>query len=162
MTLATRVLQVRDFAPGESVSYGRTHRILRQSRIAAIAIGYGHGYSRLLSSRGEVLVRGRRVPIVGRVTMDTTMVDVTAVPGVEPGDEVVLFGKQGTAEIRLEELAAWQGTINYEVTCVIGRRVARVYREGGREVWVRTMVGESAPAAPATPARTTRPDEPAA
>lgn len=146
MELKTRVLQVRALEPGESVSYGRTHRIERSARIAAIGIGYGHGYSRLLSNRGGVLIRGRRWPIVGRVTMDTTMVDVTGGESVVPGDEVVLFGRQGSAELRLEEVAVWQETINYEVTCGIGRRVARVYLRGGREIWVKTMVGSGAPA----------------
>jgi alanine racemase len=78
--------------------------------------------------------------------MDTTMVDVTGGESVVPGDEVVLFGRQGSAELRLEEVAVWQETINYEVTCGIGRRVARVYLRGGREIWVKTMVGSGAPA----------------
>ena len=146
MELKTRVLQVRALVPGDSVSYGRTHKIERPSRIAAIGIGYGHGYSRLLSNRGAVLIRGQRWPIVGRVTMDTTMVDVTGDESIAPGDEVVLFGRQEGAELRLEEVAVWQDTINYEVTCGIGRRVARVYRSGGREIWVKTMVGSGAPA----------------
>ncbi len=145
MTLKTRVLQVRDFAPGESVSYGRTFFTRKPSRIAVAGIGYGHGYSRLLSNRGATLVRGRRAQVVGRVTMDVTMIDVTDVPDVAVGDEVVLFGKQGAAEIPLEELAAWQETVNYEVTCVIGRRVARLYLRGGNEAWLRTMVGEGPP-----------------
>jgi alanine racemase len=145
MTLKTRILQVRDFPPGESVSYGRTFFTSRPSRIAVAGIGYGHGYSRLLSNRGAALVRGRRAPVVGRVTMDVTMIDVTDVPGAAVGDEIVLFGKQGGAEIPLEELAAWQETVNYEVTSVIGRRVARLYLRGGSEAWLKTMVGEGPP-----------------
>lgn len=145
MELKTRVLQVRDFEAGQSVSYGRTHVFARPARVAAIAIGYGHGLSRLLSNRGCVLIGGRRSPIVGRVTMDTTMVDVTDHPSVAAGDEVVLFGTQREARIPLEEVAALQGTISYEVTCGIGRRVARVYRRGGRTVWVRTIVDHSLP-----------------
>jgi alanine racemase len=146
MTLRTRVLQVRDFAPGHGVSYGRTFVTQRTARIAVIAIGYGHGYSRLLSNRGFVLLRGRRAPVVGRVTMDVTMVDVTDVPGAAVGDEVVLFGSQGGASIPVEEVAAWQDTVNYEVTCMIGRRVARLYIREGSEPWVRTMIGEGPPA----------------
>jgi len=147
MSLKTRVLQVRAFAPGDTVSYGRTFSAPRPSRIAVLGIGYGHGYSRLLSNRGSVIVRGRRAPIVGRVTMDMTMADVTDLPEVAAGDEVVLFGKQGDAEISLEELAAWQETINYEVTCGIGRRVARLYIRDGSGAWLRTMVGEGPPGA---------------
>ncbi len=146
MALVTRVVQVRDFEPGATISYGRTHAVTQPARIAAIAIGYGHGISRALSNRGEVLVRGRRAPIVGRVTMDTTMIDVSAIPDVSAGDEVVLFGMQGGAEIRVDDLAAIQGTISYEVTCAIGRRVARVYRKGGRDIARRTMLGSDPPA----------------
>lgn len=145
MTLKTRILQVREFAPGESVSYGRTFFTREPARIAVTAIGYGHGYSRLLSNRGFVLVRGRRAPVVGRVTMDVTMVDVTGVPDAAVGDEVVLFGEQAGAAIPLEDLAAWQETVNYEVTCVIGRRVARLYLREGSATWLRTMVGEGLP-----------------
>lgn len=144
MSLKTRVLQVRDFPAGAGISYGRTYVTDRASRIAVTGIGYGHGYSRLLSNRGSVLIRGRRAPIVGRVTMDTTMVDVTKIPDVAAGDEVVLFGRQEGAEIAVEEVAAWQETVNYEVTCVIGRRVARLYLREGSEAWLRTMVGEGA------------------
>lgn len=143
MALVTRVVQVRDFEPGATISYGRTHVVGNRARIAAIAIGYGHGISRALSNRGHVLVRGARAPIVGRVTMDTTMIDVTGIPGVHAGDEAVLFGAQGTSEIGVDEVAALQGTISYEVTCAIGRRVARIYRKGGREVGVRTMLGNA-------------------
>lgn len=145
MEFKTRVLQVREFAPGESISYGRTYFTKRPTRIALIAIGYGDGYSWSGSNRAFVLVGGRRAPIVGRVTMDTTMIDVTDLPDICPGDEVVLFGRQGEGRIRLEELARWQGTISYEVICLLGRRVARLYREAGRETWVRTMVGDGRP-----------------
>jgi alanine racemase len=142
MALKTRVLQVRDFAPGESVSYGRTFVARRATRAAVLGIGYGHGYSRRLSNRGAVLVRGRRAPIIGRVTMDMTMADVTEIAGVEAGDEAVLFGTQAGATISLEEVAVWRDSINYEVTCDIGRRVARVYLREGSASWVRTLVGE--------------------
>ncbi|MFN0150471.1 MAG: alanine racemase [bacterium] len=144
MSLRTRVVQVRDFEPGTTISYGRAYVVTKPARIAAIAIGYGHGISRALSDRGEVLVRGIRAPIVGRVTMDTTMIDVTAIPDVCAGDEAVLFGVQDGAEVFIDELAAIQGTISYEVTCAIGRRVARVYRRGGRDVSRRTMLGGNA------------------
>jgi alanine racemase len=91
-------------------------------------VGYADGLSRLLSNVGQVLVGGRRAPILGRICMDMTMVDVTGVPGVAVGDEAVLIGRQGDDEITADEHAAWQGTISYEVLCAIGPRVPRVYR----------------------------------
>jgi alanine racemase len=148
MSLKSRVLQVRDIATGDSISYGRTFVARRPSRIAVVGIGYGHGYSRLLSNRGSVLVGGARAPIVGRVTMDMTMADVTSIHSVAPGAEVVLFGRQGGAEISVDEVAALQHTVSYEVTSVIGRRVARLYLRGGAKAWLRTMVGEGAAGPP--------------
>ena len=98
----------------------------RPSRIATLPVGYADGWSRLLSNRGAVLVRGRRAPIVGRVCMDLCMVDVTDVPGAEVGDEVVLLGTQGAESQDAHQLAALQGTIAYDVLCAIGARVPRV------------------------------------
>lgn len=94
-------------------------------RIATLPVGYGDGYPRLLSNRGAVLVRGRRAPVVGRVCMDMILVDVTGVPGVAIGDEVVLLGRQGEEEIPADELARLTGTIPYEITCNVGKRVPR-------------------------------------
>jgi alanine racemase len=110
------------------VSYGRTFTASRDVRIATIPIGYADGLPRLLSNRGQVLVRGRRVPIVGRVCMDMTMVDVTALPEVHPGDEAVLIGRQGDEEITADEVAELAETISYEILCRIGPRVPRIYR----------------------------------
>lgn len=142
MSLRSRLVQVRDLPAGAPISYGRSFVTGRASRIGVVPVGYGHGYSWLLSNRGQMLVRGRRVPIVGRVTMDLTMVDLTEVPGVEVGDEVVLFGEQDGASLGAEEVAAWSETLVYEVMCTIGKRVARLYRSGGRAVSVTTLVGE--------------------
>jgi len=142
MSLRSRLVQVRDLPAGTPISYGRSFVTSRASRIGVVPIGYGHGYSWLLSNRGQMLVRGRRVPIVGRVTMDLTMVDLTDVPGVQAGDEVVLFGEQDGAALRVEEVAAWSETLAYEIMCTIGKRVARLYRRGGRAVSVTTLVGE--------------------
>lgn len=128
LTLTTRVMQIRTLEPGESVSYNRSYIVTRPSRIAVLPIGYADGYSRALSNRGSVLLHGRRAPIRGRVCMDMTMVDVTDVPGVRPGDEAVLIGRQGSQTIWATDLAAWLDTIPYEVLCVLGPRVARVYR----------------------------------
>lgn len=128
LSLVTRVVQVRSLAPGESVSYNRIFTARRASRIAVLRIGYADGYSRLLSNRGAVLIRGRRAPIVGRICMDMTMVDVTDIPNVVPGDEAVLIGQQGGLRITAAHLAGWSQTIPYEVLCAIGPRVRRLYR----------------------------------
>jgi alanine racemase len=142
MSLRSRLVQVRDLPAGATVSYGRSWTAPRASRIGVVPVGYGHGYSWLLSNRGWMLLAGRRVPIVGRVTMDLTMVDVTDVPGAAVGDEVVLFGEQEGAAIPVEEFAAWSETLPYEVMCTLGKRVPRLYRHGGRVVRMTTLVGE--------------------
>jgi alanine racemase len=144
MTLKSRIVQVRDLPAGSPVSYGRTFVTQRPSRIGVVAIGYGHGLSWLLSNRGHMLVGGTRVPIVGRVTMDLTMVDLTGAPGVRVGDEVVLFGEQGNAVLPLEEVARGSETVPYEVMCTIGKRVTRIFVRGGRPVKLTSLVGESA------------------
>jgi alanine racemase len=130
MTLKTRIVLVRDFPPGATLGYGRTFRTARPSRIAALPIGYADGFSRANSNRGQALVRGRRVPIVGRVSMDIVLVDVTDVPGAAAGDEVVLYGRQGEAEISIVEAAATIGTISYELMTALAARVPRVYLQG--------------------------------
>ncbi|MEK7294513.1 MAG: alanine racemase C-terminal domain-containing protein, partial [Nitrospirota bacterium] len=104
-----------------------TYVVRRPSRIAVLPLGYADGYSRLLSNRAAVLIQGKRAPVVGRVCMDMTMVDVTDVPGVSAGTGVTLIGKQEDQQITAADLAAWQGTIVYEVLCGIGQRVKRVY-----------------------------------
>lgn len=128
MTLRSAVVQVRRLQKGDSVSYNRTFIASKPSQIAVLPVGYADGYSRALSNRSMVLVRGQRCPVVGRVCMDMTLVDVTAVPGVTPGDEVVLIGRQGEGAVLAHDLAAWAGTIPYEILCGIGPRVPRVTR----------------------------------
>lgn len=124
----TVVSHLKDLPAGGSVSYGRTFVAPRDLRIATLPVGYADGLARLLSGQGQVLIGGQRVPIVGRVCMDMTMVDVTRVPGVRVGDEAVLIGRQGAEEITADEIAALTGTISYEVLCRVGARVPRVYR----------------------------------
>ena len=126
----TGVVHVKSVPAGTPISYGSTWTAPRPSRIATLPVGYADGWSRLLSNRGSVLVRGRRVPIVGRVCMDLCMVDVTDIPGAEVGDEVVLIGRQGTESQDAHQLAALQGTIAYDVLCAIGARVPRVAAGG--------------------------------
>lgn len=127
MRLVTRIVALRDVPAGAPVSYGALYRTTRPSRIATIPIGYADGYTRRMSGRAEVLVAGRRVPVVGAITMDMSMIDVTDVPA-GLGDEVVLLGQQGAGMIDAGELARWSDTIIYEVYCSISKRVPRVYR----------------------------------
>ncbi|WP_422392984.1 alanine racemase [Neomoorella humiferrea] len=128
MALKTRVVLVKEVPAGTYISYGCTYRTPAPARIATLPVGYADGYSRLLSNRAEVLIRGRRAPVVGRVCMDQCMIDVSAIPDVRVGDEVVLFGSQYGEVLSVEEVAAWMGTINYEILCLISGRVPRVYR----------------------------------
>ncbi|MGC8837104.1 MAG: alanine racemase [Anaerolineae bacterium] len=128
LTLKGRVGHVRTLPAGFPISYGRTFTTTRPTRVALVPIGYGDGYHRLHSNRGAVLIRGRRAPILGRVCMDQCVVDVTDIPGVRDGDEVVILGRQGDEEITAEEVAAWADTIHYEVVTGLTSRVLRVYR----------------------------------
>ncbi|MDP2912869.1 MAG: alanine racemase [Candidatus Omnitrophota bacterium] len=128
LSLKTRVVYIKDTPPGRSISYGRTHITEIDTKIATLPIGYADGYARNLSNKAEVLVRGRRARVVGRVTMDQTMIDVGHIKGVEIGDEVVLIGRQGRDEIRAEKLARLAGTIAYETVSLISNRVPRVYK----------------------------------
>jgi alanine racemase len=123
----TRIAALRTVAPGEGVSYNATFRAARTTRIALLPVGYADGYNRLLSNRGDVLVRGQRAPIAGRVTMDQTMMDVTDIADAAVGDEVVLLGQQGSDRITADDLAAQTGTIAYEVLCAVGTRVPRLW-----------------------------------
>jgi alanine racemase len=123
----TRIAALRPIPAGEGVSYNATFRASRPTRIALLPVGYADGYNRLLSNRGEVLVRGRRATIAGRVTMDQTMIDVTDIPDAAIGDEVVLLGQQGSDRITADNLAAHASTIAYEVLCAIGVRVPRLW-----------------------------------
>ncbi len=128
MTLKTRVQYLKTVPAGTRISYGGAVVSKRESLIATLSVGYADGYSRRLSNQGEVLIRGRRAPVVGRVCMDFIMADVSDIPGVAMGDEVVLLGKQGKEQIPAEEIAQKTGTIAYEVFCLIGKRVPRVYK----------------------------------
>jgi len=123
----TRIMQVKELPAGASVGYGRTFTAQKKSRIAALPVGYADGYHRLLSSRGAVLVRGKRAPIAGRISMDLTMIDVTDIAEAAQGDDVVLIGRQGGEKISADEVAGWAETISYEVLTSVGARVPRVH-----------------------------------
>jgi alanine racemase len=133
MRVRTEVIALRRLEPGDRVGYGGTFTARRPSVVATIPMGYGDGLSRLLSNRGSVVVRGRRAPLVGTISMDMASVDVTDVAGAALGDEVVVIGEQrgplGEAEVRADELAELCGTIAWEVLTAISRRVPRFYRE---------------------------------
>jgi len=128
LRLKTKVVYVKPVSRGRSISYGRTYVTKKDTNIATIPVGYGDGYSRDLSNRGHVLIKGRRLPIVGRVCMDMSMVDAGRSRTVKPGDDVVLIGKQGKDAVTVEEIARLSNTIPYEVVCNIGRRVPRIYK----------------------------------
>jgi alanine racemase len=125
MEWKTRVVSVRSIAAGRAVGYNGTFVAAEPMRLALLAVGYGDGLRRGLSNRGAVLVRGQRAPIVGRVSMDQTVVDVTGIPDVEAGDEVVLLGWQGEEAIFAEDHARWAGTISWEIFTSIAARVER-------------------------------------
>ena len=127
MKVSTYVVQTRSIAPGDAVGYNGSYQAAKPSRIAVLPVGYAHGYPRLLSNKGMVLIQGHRVPIVGKICMDMMLVDTTGLPEVQPGDEVVLMGEQGTENISAEDIAGWVGTIPYEIICNLGSKVNHVY-----------------------------------
>ncbi len=130
MTLKANIVLIKKMEKGQSISYGRTFITERESDIATIPIGYADGYSRTLSNHAEVMIGGRRYPIVGTICMDTCMADITgAETAIRTGDEVILFGDPRDGAPGVDEIASLMGTINYEVTCLIGRRIPRVYTD---------------------------------
>ena len=127
LTWKTRIGWIGAISAGEGVSYGWTYKAARETRVAMVQVGYGDGYPRALSGVGEVLVGGARRPIIGRVCMDVSVVRLASIDNVSVGDEVVLIGKQGNAEIAVDEVAHRAGTISYEILTQIGARVPRNY-----------------------------------
>lgn len=142
MSWKTRIVRVRTVPKGKTISYARTFVTERASVIGVVPVGYGHGYPFHLSGRGEMLIGGHRVPIVGRVTMDMTMVDLTDLAETpRAGDEVVLVGTQGSETITFHDLAAWGNTICYEVMCGISKRVPRTYFRRGKVETFKSLLG---------------------
>ena len=125
-----RISFIKEVRPGARLSYGGTFVARRRMRVATVTAGYGDGYLRSASGQGQLLVRGRRCPVLGRVTMDQMLIDVTRLNEVEAGDEVVLLGRQGEDSISATEVAGWMGTIPWEVFTSITYRVPRIYRGG--------------------------------
>jgi len=134
MQLKTRIVHLKTVPPGFSVSYGMTYKTKEKTVIATIPAGYGDGISRLLSGSGYMLVRGQKAPILGRVCMDLIMLDVGKIPGVKPGDEVVIIGRQQGRAISADDLASLIDTINYEIVTSISERVTRIYLDGSSPV----------------------------
>lgn len=133
LSLYSRVVQVKTVAKGTAISYGGTYVTKDEMKIATISAGYGDGYPRNLSSKGYILVHGKKAPIIGRICMDQFMVDVTEIPDVEIGDSVTLIGKEKDSQITFEDLAFWGGGFNYELACNLNMRVPRIFRKDGKE-----------------------------
>jgi alanine racemase len=129
LSLRTRIMALHRMAPGGEVSYGGLWRASRESSIATLPIGYADGYPRHIEG-AQVLIRGKRADVVGAVCMDMMMVDVTDIPGVAVGDDVILIGRSGNETLSADDLARWSGTISYEILCGISKRVPRIYLEG--------------------------------
>ncbi len=134
LTFKTYIAQIKELPKGATVSYGCTYEAPRDLLVATLPVGYADGYNRLLSNRGQVLIRGQRAPVVGTVCMDMVMVDITEVSGVREGEEGVLLGRQGDETLFADTWAAHLGTITYEVLCNIGKRVPRTYLREGKVI----------------------------
>lgn len=133
MTLKSTITHVKEVEAGRGVSYGREYITKGVTKIATVPIGYADGYLRRLAKEGKMLVNGVKVPIIGRICMDQCMIDVTNVNNTDRGDEVIIFGREG---VTIDDLAKWLDTINYEVACVIGKRIPRIYTKNGKAVKV--------------------------
>lgn len=133
MTLKSTITHVKEVEAGRGVSYGREYITNGVTKIATVPIGYADGYLRRLAKEGKMIVNGVKAPIIGRICMDQCMIDVTNVNNTDRGDEVIIFGREG---VTIDDLAKWLDTINYEVACVIGKRIPRIYTKNGKAVKV--------------------------
>lgn len=140
MELKTKIVHIKEVPEGTSISYGRRFITKRKSKIATLPVGYADGFNRLLSNNHNVLVRGKYAPVIGRICMDQTMIDVTDIDGVELGDDVVIFGNQYGEKITADDIAKKLNTIPYEVYCGISRRVPRIYIYRGEIVEVKNYL----------------------
>lgn len=144
MSLYTVVSMVKEIPAGATVSYGRQYTAPTPRRIATVAIGYADGYPRSLSNRAEMLLHGKRAPVIGRVCMDQLMLDVTGIPNLSDGMQITIVGEENGKRITMDEIASMTDTVHYEIMCVIGKRVPRVYRRNGKDIgavdYVRHMV----------------------
>lgn len=140
LTLKSNVVHVKTLPKGEYISYGRKFVTERESIIATLPIGYADGYTRLLSHKAKVIINGQLAPVVGNICMDQCMVDITDVPNVKVGNEVILIGQEGNSKFNADDIAELIGTINYEVICMIGKRIPRVYKLSGEIIKTRNYV----------------------
>lgn len=138
MELKSFLTYKKQIAPGTAVSYGGTFVSEHEMIVGTVGIGYGDGYPRNLSGKGSVLVCGKRAPILGRVCMDQLMIDLSEIPEAEEGTEVTLLGADGKERITMEELAETCGGFHYEIPCLLGKRIPRVYRDNGQVVGMQT------------------------
>lgn len=127
MSWRARISHIKTLPKGNSIGYGGAYTTTRKTTVATVAVGYGDGYPRALSNKGYMLIGGKKAPILGRICMDQTMVDVTDIAGVKVGDTATLMGEQGEERISAEQLANWANTINYEIVCGVAKRVPRIY-----------------------------------
>jgi len=159
LTWKTQVVFLRDHRKHAPIGYGGTWRAPARCRIATLPVGYNDGYRFAFSNKAHVLIHGQRAPVVGRVSMDYVMVDVSHIQGVEVDDEVTLLGRDGELEIRVEDLASWADTIPYEILCGLGRRVVRTYVESRAASPIRPATTASAAAGPSAPPTGWPPEE---
>ncbi|EGO87195.1 alanine racemase, partial [Clostridium botulinum C str. Stockholm] len=141
MELKTNIVHIKKISSGQYISYGRKFKTERESIIATLPVGYADGYTRLLFNKAKVIINGQFAPIIGRICMDQCMVDITDIKGdVKLGDEVILMGQENGIKIDADDIASMLGTINYEVVCMISKRVPRVYIKNGEVVKVRNYI----------------------
>lgn len=140
MSTKTNIVHIKTIKSGEFIGYGRQFKVEKESVIATLPVGYADGMSRLLSGKAKVLIKGQFAPVVGRICMDQCMVDVTDLKDVKFGDEVILIGEDGNNKITADEIGELLGTISYEVVCVVGKRVPRVYIKDGKITKIRNYI----------------------
>lgn len=137
LSLKSHITFIKNIPPNTAISYGGTFVAPKEMTIATVPVGYGDGYPRSLSNKGQVIVKGHRVPIVGRVCMDQFMIDITGISNISEGDEVTLIGYDGDETITMEDLEKWSGMLNYELACIIGKRVPRIYTKNDKILYTK-------------------------
>ncbi|MBE6053508.1 MAG: alanine racemase [Clostridium sartagoforme] len=140
LTWKTRIIHIKEVDENEYIGYGKTYKTTKKTLIATLPVGYADGYSRGLSNKGSVIIRGKLAPIIGNVCMDQFMVDVTNIEGVKAGDEVILLGNDGDVKFDAEDMASILNTISYEVLCLIGRRAPRVYIKDNKIIDIKYLM----------------------
>ncbi len=140
MSLKVKISHLKELEAGRGISYGLKYVTSKNQKIATLPIGYADGFTRMLTGKAEVVVKGHRVPVVGRICMDQCMIDVSDIKDIKRGDEVILFGGQGEDFIAIDEVASKLGTINYEIVCMMGKRIPRVYVKNSEIIKIRDYV----------------------